>query len=81
MRDTNLVGHVSNILFSRNSDKPWMTATGLSQRLEEVYGCTIEPAKIESTLEEYSRKPGRKIRYSYYPMKKTLDILWGTSTT
>jgi hypothetical protein len=71
MRDTNLVGHVSNILFSRNSDKPWMTATGLSRRLKE------EPAKIESILREHAQKPGREVRYSYYPSEETLDILWG----
>lgn len=30
MSADNLVGQVSSILLSRSSDKPWMTATGLS---------------------------------------------------
>jgi hypothetical protein len=37
----------------------------------------MEPVTIESTLKDYSQKPGRKVRYSYYPSKETLDILWG----
>lgn len=71
MNDDDLVSQASEILLSRNPDKPWMTATGLSRRLKE------EPAKIESILKEHTQKPGRKIRYSYYPSKETLDILWG----
>jgi TIR domain len=72
-----LVGRVGNILLSRDPDKPWMTATGLSRRLKDEHGFSIDPMEVELILEEHSRKPGREIRYSYYPSKRTLDILWG----
>jgi TIR domain len=77
MSDDSVIREVSDILLNRNVDKPWMTATGLSRHLTDEYGRCIKPDELESILERYARKQGRRIRYSYYPSKRTLDILWG----
>jgi hypothetical protein len=77
MKKDTLIEQVSSILSALGSDMPWMTATGLSRKLESNYRRRVEPALIESKLEQYSQEPGRKIRYSFYPSRRTLDILWG----
>ena len=54
-----------------------MTAAGLSRQIKTSTGGEYTPARIENTLIEHCQLPKRAIRYSYYPSKKTLDILWG----
>ncbi len=53
--------------------KRWMTAKGLCKSLR----LDIDAEALEKNLIEHSKSDGRKIRYSYYPSRKTLDILWG----
>jgi len=68
-----IIEKVSQVLSGLNEDKPWMTAKGLSKRLNERFS----PYEIESVLMEHSKSESRTIRYSFYPSKKTLDLLWG----
>lgn len=68
---------ISRILRELTSEKPWMTATGLSRKIKTLTGHEFPPSRIEKILIAHSQSPKRVIRYSYYPSKKTLDILWG----
>ena len=67
----------SKILSGLTKDKPWMTARGLANRIQSTAGIRHLPKNIETALIEHAQLPRRQIRYSHYPSKKTLDILWG----
>ncbi|MGD9373175.1 MAG: TIR domain-containing protein [Desulfobacterales bacterium] len=55
---------------------PWKTARYLSVRLRDE-GCSIGAKTLEKALIEHSRSTDRVIRYSFFPARKTLDLLWG----
>lgn len=76
MEDT-IFRESSRILRSLGSEKPWMTAAGLSRKIKSCTGADFPAADIERALVDHSQTEGRSIRYSHYPSKKTLDILWG----
>jgi len=66
---------VSEIL-AESERYPWKTAKYLSMMLRKK-GCYIEPKTLEKALIDHSRLPNRKVRYSFFPARKTLDLLWG----
>lgn len=54
-----------------------MTARGLAKRIKRESGRVYPQSRIEAALVEHCRSPERTLRYSHYPSKRTLDILWG----
>jgi hypothetical protein len=67
---------VSQILANRKKRYAWKTAKYLSKQLG-TRGCHISKEKLEDLLIAYTQTPNRKIRYSSFPAKRTLDLLWG----
>ena len=76
MNETTL-SEITSILRDLNKEKPWMTAKGLSRKIKQRTGRSISPAEIEEFLIAHSNTPGRTVRHSHYPSKRTLDIIWG----
>lgn len=66
-----IISQCQEILNSLNIDKPWMTAAALARRTDQSV------THLEQTLIAHSQSPGRKIRHSHYPGRKTLSLLWG----
>lgn len=66
---------VSEIL-AKSKRYPWKTAKYLSRKLREK-GCRIDPETLEQALIDHARLSDRKVRYSFFPARKTLDLLWG----
>ncbi len=64
------------ILASRQERFAWKTAKYLSKQLRER-GCTIGKKQLEDLLVAHSRSRKRVVRYSSFPAKKSLDLLWG----
>ena len=64
------------ILASRQERFAWKTAKYLSKQLRER-GCPIGKKELEDLLIVHSRSRGRVVRYSSFPAKKSLDLLWG----
>lgn len=56
---------------------PWKTARYLSQVLANKRGFRIGPKTLEKALLEHARSKTRQVRYSFFPARKTLDLLWG----
>ena len=56
---------------------PWKTARYLSERLRKKKGCNIDPKTLEKVLLDNAQLPDRQVRYSFFPARKTLDLLWG----
>jgi len=73
-----LINQIYQILNRLNKDKPWMTARGLSKRLRKLNITDKTPSEIEKVLIRHSKSSNNIIRQSYYPSKKSLDILWGS---
>jgi hypothetical protein len=67
---------VSQILANRQERYAWKTAKYLSKQLGKR-GCHISKEKLEDLLIAHTQTPNRKIRYSSFPAKKSLDLLWG----
>ena len=67
---------VSQILTNRQERYAWKTAKYLSKQLGKR-GCHLSKEKLEDLLIAYTQTPNRKIRYSSFPAKKSLDLLWG----
>jgi len=64
------------ILESRQERYAWKTAKYLSKQLCDR-GCLIEKKEPEDLLIAHSRSRERVLRYSSFPAKKSLDLLWG----
>ena len=64
------------ILPSRQERFAWKTAKYLSKQLRER-GCAIGKKECEDLLIEHSKSRKRVVRYSSFPAKKSLDLLWG----
>ncbi len=77
MADDRVLRDIAELLRSRTPHKPWMTATGLARELCASTGRTLSPTAIERILVAHARTAPRAVRYSHYPSKATLDILWG----
>jgi hypothetical protein len=56
---------------------PWKTAPYLARRLAETRNVSVGPADLERALLEHAGRENRLIRYSFFPARKTLDLLWG----
>src|SRR5829696_2643580 len=67
---------VSEILANRQERYAWKTAKYLSKQLGRR-GCPISKEKLEDLLIAYTQTPNREIRYSSFPAKKSLGLLWG----
>jgi hypothetical protein len=55
---------------------PWKTARYLSKKLFDQ-GLRISPGDLENALLTHTKESGRKVRYSFFPARKSLDLLWG----
>jgi len=60
-----------------NQDRPWMTAESMAKRFEVEFHQAYSAQDIQNALERHSGDADRKIRYSIYPSKKSLNVLWG----
>lgn len=55
---------------------PWKTATWLARELGRQ-GMRIPAHELEAALLREAEGDGRKVRYSIYPGRRTLDLIWG----
>jgi len=62
-------------LLKRADRYPWKTARYLSRQLPD--DLRIGAGALENALLEHARSPERVVRYSFFPARKTLDLLWG----
>ena len=67
---------VCKILASREERFAWKTAKYLSAQLRGQ-GYAIGKKQLEELLIAHSRLKNRVVRYSSFPAKKSLDLLWG----
>lgn len=72
-----VLGKITILLSRLSQEKPWMTARAIARKLKVKHGIQLSQEEVEDILIAHSKLPNRKIRYSYYPSKKTLDVLWG----
>ncbi|MEJ2201004.1 MAG: toll/interleukin-1 receptor domain-containing protein [Desulfuromonadaceae bacterium] len=73
--DEQVVARIAEIL-ACSERYPWKTARYLSKKLC-AQGLRIGPQDLENILLAHAKEPGRKIRYSFFPARKSLDLLWG----
>ncbi len=64
-------------LLAEADQYPWKPAKYLASRLRSVHGLRISADTLEGALLEHAKQPERRIRYSFFPARKTLDLLWG----
>jgi len=69
------VADVAKIL-ENSVDYPWKTAKYLRRRLAED-GVPITTEELENALLEHAVGEDRVVRYSFFPARKSLDLLWG----
>lgn len=55
---------------------PWKTAAWLSRELRK-HGVRVAPGALEAALLGEAGRDGRQVRYSVYPGRRTLDLIWG----
>jgi len=55
---------------------PWKTAAWLSRELRN-HGVSIASDALETALLGAAGRDGRRVRYSIYPGRRTLDLIWG----
>jgi len=72
---TDPVARVADIL-ENSARYPWKTAKYLRRRLAED-GTSITTAELEAALLEHAANEDRVLRYSFFPARKSLDLLWG----
>lgn len=69
------VARVAEIL-AGSEQYPWKTARYLSKKLS-AEGLRISAEDLEKALLAHAKELGRKVRYSFFPARKSLDLLWG----
>lgn len=69
------VARVAEIL-ADSEQYPWKTARYLSKKLCDD-DLRISAEDLEKALLAHAKESGRKVRYSFFPARKTLDLLWG----
>ena len=69
------IARVAEIL-ARSERYPWKTARYLSRKLSDE-GLRISAEDLEKALLAHAKELGRKVRYSFFPARKSLDLLWG----
>lgn len=70
-----VIARVAHIL-EKSTQYPWKTARYLRTRLAEE-GISVTTKALEATLLEHARRPDRRLRYSFFPARNSLDLLWG----
>ena len=55
---------------------PWKTAAWLSRKLRN-HGLPVASDALEAALLREAEREGRRVRYSIYPGRRTLDLIWG----
>ena len=69
---------VADRLASLRAPRRWMTARALVRYLANEKSLDTTAAEVEALLiHAMESSPDCRIRYSYYPSRKTLDVLWG----
>lgn len=63
-------------LLSESKRFPWKTARYLSSWLSDQ-GIAIAPETLEEALLEHANRAERRVRYSFFPARKSMDLLWG----
>lgn len=71
--DRELLDDCASILKDLTPPLRWMTAAGLSKKLNGKYA----PDRITLALRRHAQTDKRTIRYSFYPSRKTISDLWG----
>lgn len=62
--------------FLRSRERlPWKTSAYLCRVLRDKRGCSITPKALERLMLE--RMPDGPVRYSQYPGRQSLDLIWG----
>lgn len=74
-REEEAIARVAEIL-KRSKKYPWKTARYLSRRLSSK-DVKISAEDLENALLDHAKQPDRKLRYSFFPARKSLDLLWG----
>ena len=69
------VVQVAEIL-ERSVSYPWKTAKDLRRRLARQ-GISISTKDLETALLEHAAGGDRIVRYSFFPARRSLDLLWG----
>ena len=77
MNDTKRAITLVAELLERSQTYPWKTAKYLCEKLRQDYNCQVDQTKLEQALIKHAQTPARQIRYSFFPARKTLDLLWG----
>ena len=72
---TDPVARVAELL-EDSARYPWKTAKYLRRRLVEE-GISITTEELEAALLEHAAGEDRAVRYSFFPARKSLDLLWG----
>jgi hypothetical protein len=77
-RQQTIFNAVAHRLASLSAPKRWMTAPALVRYLTNEKSLNTTVAEVEELLiHAMESSPDCRIRYSYYPSRKTLDVLWG----
>lgn len=63
-------------LLCERASLPWKTATWLARELGKR-DVRISAYELEAALLREAERDGRKVRYSIYPGRRTLDLIWG----
>ena len=66
----------AEILLHARARLPWKTATWLARELGKQ-DVRIPAHELEAALLRAAERDGRKVRYSIYPGRRTLDLIWG----
>ena len=78
LRQQTIFNAVADRLASLSAPKRWMTARALKRYLTDEKSLKTSAAEVEKLLiHAMESSPDCRIRYSYYPSRKTLDVLWG----
>ena len=76
MSDSESVVDLVADLLVESKQYPWKTARYLSGWLSDQ-GCEVSPGALEDALLEHANRADRRVRYSFFPARKSMDLLWG----
>jgi len=77
-RQQEIINAVADRLASLRAPRRWMTARALVRYLTNERNLDTTAEEVEELLiHTMESSPDCRIRYSYYPSRKTLDVLWG----
>lgn len=77
-RNQIIIDTVADRLASLRAPRRWMTARTLARYLTDERQLDTTAEELEELLiHAMESSPDCRIRYSYYPSRRTLDVLWG----